>query len=341
MNCRFVFDDGETFEIDSRPAETLLAAAERSGGVPLADCREGTCQSCRGRLTHGNVRYDARHDRLIALAPLAPDEVLCCLAEPASDEVRVAFDYPRATVRPVRKMVLEILDISPVAGRVVVLRGAIRGRFRLAFTAGQYLEVSIPGTAQRRSYSLANSPSTPGEVEMHIRLVPGGAMGEYLAQRASPGDLLDVRGPLGAFHLRHRPATRIFVTGGTGLAPIASMLRDLVGRGQTGDPVTWFHGMTTREDVYGLDDVRSLLAQFRDHAWHFALQDAHPGWEGVRGRVTDLPLAQALRSALAGTTDVYACGPPGMIQAVRDIATQAGIPPTRVFSEAFTAAPTA
>lgn len=339
MSCQFVFDDGETFEISPRPGETLLAAAERSGGAPLADCREGTCQSCRGRLVLGSVRYAERHDRLLSLAPVAEDEVLCCIAETASEEVRIAFDYPRAAVRPVRKMVLEVLEIAPVAGRVVVLRGAIRGRFKLAFTPGQYLEVTIPGTTVKRSYSMANAAATPGEVELHIRLVPGGVMTEYLAHRAAVGDLLDIRGPLGAFHLRRRAANRIFVTGGTGLAPIVSMLRDLVESGAIDSPVTLFHGMTTRDDVYGLDEVQALLRRFRDHAWHFALQDADGDWTGVHGRVTDLPLEAALRSAPATATDVYLCGPPAMIQAVRDIAILAGAPPDRVFSEAFTAAP--
>ena len=341
MSCQFVFDDGETFEIAPRPAETLLGAAERSGGTPLADCREGTCQSCRGRLVAGAVRYAERHERLLSLAPIAVNEVLCCIAEPASDDVRIAFDYPRAAVRPVRKMVLEVLEIAPVAGRVVVLRGAIRGRFKLAFTPGQYLEVTIPGTMVKRCYSMANGSATAGEVELHIRLVPGGAMTEYLTQRAAVGDLLDVRGPLGAFHLRRRVANRIFVTGGTGLAPIVSMLRGLVESEATDDPVVLFHGMTARDDVYGLDEVRSLLNRFRDHAWHFALQDADDDWTDARGRVTDLPLETALRSTPPGATDVYVCGPPSMIQAVRDVAAGAGVPADRVFSEAFTPAPPA
>ncbi len=320
------------------PGETLLGAAERAGGAPLADCREGTCQSCRGRVNRGAVVYAARHDRLLSLAPLAPDEVLCCIAEPGADGVEITFDYPRAAVRPVRKMVLEVLEIVPVAGRVVVLRGAIRGRFKLAFTAGQYLEVVIPGTDSRRSYSLANAASTPGEVELHIRLVPGGVMSDYVAHRAKAGDLVDVRGPLGAFHLRRRPAHRIFVTGGTGLAPIMSMLRELVAQGDTADPVTLFHGVTTREDLYGLDELRTLLSRFPDHALHLAMQEADAAWIGTQGLVTDLPLARALQNALPDATDVYVCGPPGMIHAVRTIAATSGLRPERVYSEAFVAA---
>lgn len=338
MNCRFVFGDGEAFEVAPMPGETLLGAAERAGGAPLADCREGTCQSCRGRLTHGAVVYATRHDRLLSVAQLAPDEVLCCLAEPGSGAVEIAFDYPRAAVRPVRKMVMEVLEIVPVAGRVVVLRGAIRGRFKLAFTPGQYVEIAVPGTSSRRSYSLANAASTPGEVELHIRLVPGGVMSDYVAHRAAVGDLVDVRGPLGAFHLRRRAAHRIFVTGGTGLAPIASMLRELSAQNDTAGTVTLFHGVTTGEDLYGVDDLRTLLTRFPDHALHLAMEDADVAWTGTKGRVTDLPLDATLRSALPDSTDVYVCGPPAMIQAVRAIAAATGLHAERVFSEAFVAA---
>jgi ferredoxin-NADP reductase/ferredoxin len=338
MNCRFVFDDGEVFDSVSMPGETLLGVAERAGGAPLADCRAGTCQSCRGHLTRGAVAYAARHDRLLSLVSLAPDEVLCCIAEPGSADVEIAFDYPRVAVRPVRKMVLEVLEILPAADRVVVLRGAIRGRFKLAFTPGQYLEVAIPGTDSRRSYSLANAASTPGEVELHIRLVPAGAMGDWLAHRAQAGDLVDVRGPLGAFHLRRRPAHRIFVTGGTGLAPIMSMLRELVARNDTAGPVGLFHGVTTREDLYGIDELRTLLARFPDHTLHLAMQNADAAWPETRGRVTDLPLDAALRSAPPHSTDVYVCGPPGMIEAVRAIAAATGLRADRVHCEAFIAA---
>lgn len=341
MNCRFVFGDGEAFEVPAMPGETLLGAAERAGGPPLADCREGACQSCRGRLTRGAVAYAARHDRLLSRVSLAPDEVLCCIAEPGADAVEIAFDYPRAAVRPVRKMVLEVLEIVPAAGRVVVLRGAIRGRFKLAFTPGQYLEVTVPGTGSRRSYSLANAASTPGEVELHIRLVPGGAMGDWLAHRAQAGDLVDVRGPLGAFHLRRRPAHRIFVTGGTGLAPIASMLRELVAQSDTAGPVRLFHGVTTREDLYGIDDLRTLLARFPDHTLHLAMQDADAAWPETQGRVTDLPLDAALRSAPPDSTDVYVCGPPGMIQAVQALAAATGLRADQVHCEAFIAADSA
>lgn len=338
MNCRFVFGDGEAFEVPAMPGETLLGAAERAGGAPLADCREGSCQSCRGRLNRGAVAYASRHDRLLSLVSLAPDEVLCCIAEPAADAMEIAFDYPRTAVRPVRKMVLEVLEIVPVAGRVVVLRGAIRGRFKLAFTPGQYLEVAIPGTDSRRSYSLANAASTPGEVELHIRLVPGGVMSDYVTHRAKAGDLVDVRGPLGAFHLRRRPANRIFVTGGTGLAPIMSMLRELVAQGDTADSVTLFHGVTTRKDLYGLDGLRTLLSHFRDHTLHLAMQDADAAWPETRGRVTDLPLDAALRGAPPDSTDVYVCGPSGMIQAVQALAAAAGLRAERIHSEAFVAA---
>lgn len=338
MNCRFVFDDGEAFDVSSMPRETLLGAAERAGGAPLADCREGTCQSCRGRVTRGAVAYAARHDRLLSVAPLASDETLCCIAEPGSSMVEITFDYPRTAVRPVRKMVLEILEIVPVAGRVVVVRGAIRGRFKLAFTPGQYVEVAIPGTDRHRSYSLANAASTPGEVELHIRLVPGGVMSAHVAHRAKVGDLVDVRGPLGAFHLRRRPADRIFVTGGTGLAPIMSMLRELVAQNDTAGSVKLFHGVTTREDLYGLDELRTLLSRFPEQVLHLAMQDADPAWTQTQGRVTDLPLERAFRSASLDATDVYVCGPPGMIHAVRTIAAATGLGTERVYSEAFTAA---
>lgn len=338
MGCRFVFDDGETCDASPAAGESLLATAERAGVALLVDCREGTCLSCRGRLTHGEVRYAERHERTLRLAPLAADEVLCCIGEPATSDLEITFGYPRAAVRPVRKMVLEVLEVAPLSERVMALRGAVRGRFKLAFMPGQYLEVQVPGNGSRRSYSMANASSKPNEVELHVRIIPGGAMSGYLQHRAKPGDLLDVRGPLGVFYLRRRPAARVFVTGGTGLAPVVAMLRDLVAWGEVNRPVSVLHGVTTRGDLYGLEEVRALLASFVDQRLAVAMQEADAAWEGVHGRVTDLPLADEL-ARLKGDLDVYLCGPPPMIQAARQVAEHAGIPPERVFAEAFSAAP--
>lgn len=338
MGCRFVFDDGETFDTVPASGESLLATAERHSVSLLVDCREGTCLSCRGRMISGQVRYAVRHERTLRLAPLAADEVLCCIGEPASDDVEIVFGYPRAAVRPVRKMVLEVLEVTPLSERVMALRGAIRGRFKLVFMPGQYLEVQVPDNGSRRSYSMANASSTPNEVELHVRIIPGGAMSDYLQHRAKPGDLLDVRGPLGVFYLRRRPAARVFVTGGTGLAPVVAMLRDLVAWGEVDSPVSVLHGVTTRGDLYGLDEVQALLANFTDRRIAVAMQEADGAWDGVRGRVTDLPLAGEL-TRFRDDVDVYLCGPPPMIQAVRQVTDQAGIPPHRVFAEAFSAAP--
>ena len=338
MACRFVFDDGEAFDVSPAPGETLLATAERGGVSLMVDCREGTCLSCRGRLTGGKVTYAARHERTLRVAPLAADEVLCCIAEPEDAAVAVTFGYPRAAVRPVRKMVLELTEVATLSERVVALRGAIRGRFKLAFMPGQYLELQVPGDGSRRSYSMANASSTPNAVELHVRLVPGGVMSDYLKNRAVPGDLLDVRGPLGVFYLRRRPVARLFVTGGTGLAPIVSMLRDLVAWGEVDLPISLLHGVTTRGDLYGLEEVRELLSNFPDHHFAVAMQDPDTDWAGVCGRVTELSLAEEL-ARLGRDLDVYLCGPPPMIQAVRQVADDAGIASERVFSEAFSAAP--
>ncbi|MCW5623248.1 MAG: 2Fe-2S iron-sulfur cluster binding domain-containing protein [Burkholderiales bacterium] len=338
MDCRFVFEDGEAFGAPSVSGETLLATAERAGASLLVDCREGTCMSCRGRLTAGKVDYAPRYQRTVQIAPLAADEVLCCIAQPAQPQVEITFSYPRAAVRPVRPMVLELQEIVPQSEKVVLVRGAIRGRFKLAFMPGQYLDISIPGTDSRRSYSMANASSTPNAVELHVRLVPDGVMSEYLTNRARPGDLLDVRGPLGVFYLRRRPVPRVFVSGGTGLAPMVAMLRDLVAWGELDQPVSLLHGVTTRGDLYGIDEVKQLLTHFADARFAVAMVEADAAWDGVQGFVTDLPLAAEFER-LGTDIDVYLCGPPPMIQAVRHVSDRAGIPSRRVFSEAFSAAP--
>src|SRR5699024_2863745 len=115
----------------------------------------------------------------------------------------------------------------------------------------QYMNIAVPETDQARSYSFSSGPKADSASFM-VRNTPGGAMSTYLTERAAVGDRLTISGPFGTFFLRPPQRRVLLLAGGTGLAPILSILEKLENDG-TGHPVHLVYGVTSDSDVVRLD----------------------------------------------------------------------------------------
>ena len=200
----------------------------------------------------------------------------------------------------------------------------------MEFEPGQFMELQLPGDERRRAYSLTNTANWDGEVEFLVRLHAGGYSPSTWAGRGV-GDRLVAHGPVGAFGLREsglRP--RYFVAGGTGLAPMLSMLRRMSEWGEP-HPALLLLGVNEEADVPRLDcldEIRAGLPGFRTDicVWHSRRRlGRRRGDAGGR-------LAAALKDA-AQTPDVYVCGPPRLVDAVQQVVRDAGVPAEHVVTE--------
>jgi NAD(P)H-flavin reductase len=189
--------------------------------------------------------------------------------------------------------------------------------------AGQFYMLAADrwgGTGGRpylpRAFSVAEAIASKGGVRLGFLLDAVGPGTERLAE-LSPGDSLHVTGPLGRpfsapAELAPGAAGAILVGGGIGIAPLAVLRRDLAARGI---PQRVLLGFRDRAHSGGLDlfdcsEVRT------------ASEDGHTGHQGY---VTDL-LAVMLEGDDAGASAVFACGPPGMLEAVRALCAGRGVP---------------
>ena len=132
-----------------------------------------------------------------------------------------------------------------------------------SFISGQYVHLSVPGTDQHRSYSFANASFETGEYTFYIKVLEQGAMSDYLS-KATPGDEMTVSGPFGRFYLRPAQRPIVMVAGGTGLAPMLSMLDTLVAQEETQQPVRLLYGAIEPGELFGLDQIAGYAAQGLD-----------------------------------------------------------------------------
>nr|WP_314530117.1 benzoate 1,2-dioxygenase electron transfer component BenC [uncultured Pseudomonas sp.] len=322
------FEDGVTRFIDCKVGEKVLDAAFRQRiNLPM-DCSDGVCGTCKCRCETGV--YDLGDDYIDDA--LSEDEaqqrqVLTCQMVPQSDCV-IAVPVPSSTCKTgTAQFAATLSRITPHAD------AALEVCFELdqapAFLPGQYVNIGVPGSGQTRSYSFSNRPGDTCATFL-IKHVPGGLMSGWLAQ-AEVGDAVPMTGPLGSFYLREVTRPLLLLAGGTGLAPFLSMLEVLAERQET-RTITLIYGVTRDADLVMVEALQAFAQRLPNLSVVTCVADpqtAHPR----QGYVTQHMANDLLNH---GDVDVYLCGPPPMVDAVRQHFKQQGVSPAGFYYEKFT-----
>jgi Na+-transporting NADH:ubiquinone oxidoreductase subunit F len=170
-------------------------------------------------------------------------------------------------------------------------------------------------------------------VELEIRLVPNGICTTYVHKHLKVGDLVTVNGPYGEFFLRDSGREIICIAGGSGMAPIKSILLDMA---QKNSPrkAMYFFGARSARDLFLLDDMRALEQQMADFTFVPALSEPKPedNWTGETGLITDVVRRRVER---ASQSEAYLCGSPGMIDACIKVLKELGMPEERIYYDKF------
>ncbi len=318
FNIALNFEDGVTRFIQCNAGEKVLDAAYRQKVNLPMDCSDGVCGTCKCHCASGE--YDLGEDYLDEA--LSDDEaqarqVLTCQMVPTSDcviDVPVAAAQCKTALTNTGAQVRQVNLLSDTAIELVVALDE-----PLAFLPGQYVNIQVPGTPHVRAYSFSSQPGSL-EGRFLIRNVPGGMMSQWLTQRARPGDRLTLSGPMGSFYLRHGERPLLMLAGGTGLAPLLSMLHTLQTQGRQ-RPVMLLYGVTRDCDLVKTDALDTFTQQLTGYRWLPVVADENSTCP-QRGFVTD-HLDDAMLNN--GDVDIYLCGPPPMVNAVATALRDRGI----------------
>ncbi|MBI3576353.1 MAG: CDP-6-deoxy-delta-3,4-glucoseen reductase [Gammaproteobacteria bacterium] len=313
--------------------ETILEGALRHGYTLPYSCRNGSCGACKGRLLAGDIDYGKYEDKALSAAERAAGLALFCQAVPRSDVVIEARELAAVAGITIKTLPARVMKMERAADDVMILSLKLPANQRLQFLAGQYLDILLKD-GKRRSFSLANPPHEDEFLQLHIRRVPDGLFTTHVFTQMKQKDLLRLRGPMGTFFLREdsdRPV--ILIGGGTGFAPIKSMLEHAFAR-DISRPLHFYWGVRARRDLY----MHALpQAWARTHAnFRYTPVLSEPGagdaWDGRTGWVHAAVLADY--PDLSGH-EVYASGPPPMIAAIKQAFFARGLTPERLFYDSF------
>ena len=326
-NVALNFEDGVTRVIQCDDDEKVTDAAFRQKiNLPM-DCRDGVCGTCKCFAEKGEYELEFYMDESMSDEEAEAGYVLTCQMIPESDCVlRVPASSAICKTAP-EAVEGEVLGVDRLSETSFGLR--VKMAKSVGFLPGQYVNVTVPGTASHRSYSFSSAPGAD-EATFLIRNLPGGVMSSYLGDRAQPGDAVTLTGPMGAFYLRPVDRPQLWLAGGTGLALFLSMLEQVAEQGSD-HPITLYYAVTRAADLVELDRVNALAEKIGTVTVITILaaeEDAHER----KGFVTDHVTAEDLND---GNCDVYLCGPPPMVDAVRAHFAKLGVEPANFYFEKF------
>jgi CDP-4-dehydro-6-deoxyglucose reductase, E3 len=230
--------------------------------------------------------------------------------------MNMPFQSFQATVDRVRDLTHDVRELG--------LR--LREPKDIQFKAGQFISFNLtPPGGERlmiRPYSIASPPNESDRITLVFNRIQGGRGSTYLFNLRE-GDVVAFEGPQGSFYLRERMRNVLFVATGTGIAPIRSMLLDLVDNGYAGT-ATLYWGLRSQRDVYYQQEFEALAARYPNVSFAIALSRPEAGWQGYAGRVTGLVDA---RVTSVKNLDVFLCGNHAMIRDVTEIIRTKGLCP--------------
>ena len=227
-------------EVECRSDQPILDACLRAGVWLPHACTHGTCGTCKVEVLDGDVEHNDASDFALMEFERNEGKTLTCVATPESDvTIEADIEFEEGVVHhPVEDFIGTVVVLDDIARET--RRLVIDLDHEMTFNPGQYVTIDVPGKGVTRTYSMANPPGEPGRIELQIRRTPGWA-------RHRRVDLQEPRGrrhgaalrdlTAGSSTGRRAPEPAILIGGGTGLAPLKSIVRHVLETGPAAAPV--------------------------------------------------------------------------------------------------------
>jgi ferredoxin-NAD(P)+ reductase (naphthalene dioxygenase ferredoxin-specific) len=323
-----IADSGE--HAAAEPGETILDAALRAGVALPYSCQSGNCGTCKCEYLSGEIFELEHSEHALKAEERANNVILACRTQVWGDVAVRRIEAEELVLHPSRMMRCRVTGLESLTHDIREVRMSIEAGGPFTFSAGQYAQVEFaPGLS--RHYSMANTPEEP-ELAFQIRRIPGGRTSGFVAERLKMGEGLKVSGPHGVSYLRDGHAGPVLlVAGGSGLAPVESILRTLLARGR-GETVRLYFGVRAERDVYHEPRLKDLAARHANFSYQIVLSEPSDAPSRRSGFVHE-----AVAADIAGFSGhkAYLAGPPPMVEAATAMLLAGGLAQRDIHADAF------
>lgn len=315
--------------------QSLLSTLKSEGiFIPSACGGKGSCGLCKLKVTAGGGDVLPTERSWLTGDEQNRGVRLSCQLKVKNDlKLQIPEEYFL-----VKEFKTEVISIKDMTHDIKEVTLKLLEPQNIDFRAGQFMQIMVPEyelTKEEvyRAYSLSSPPSQHNSVEFEIRLVPNGICTTFVHKYLKEGDKLTVNGPYGDFFLRDTEREIVFIAGGSGMAPIKSILFDMKEK-QSKRRTRYFFGAVSKRDLFHVDTMRQLEKELDDFTFIPGLSGALPedDWDGETGLITEI-LARHMSSG--DNTEAYLCGSPGMINACIEVLKTKGVPEELIYFDKF------
>ncbi|MCE1245482.1 MAG: 2Fe-2S iron-sulfur cluster-binding protein [Firmicutes bacterium] len=302
--------------------------------IPSACGGRGSCGMCKVKVLDG-------------AGDLLPTELPMLSADEKKQNVRLAcqckvkkdysIEIPESLFN-VKEYQVTVASLTDLTYDIKKVSLKFKPGDEINFKAGQFVQFGVPEYELTpepvyRAYSVASSPFVKDALELEIRLVPNGICTTYVFKYLKEKDNVTINGPYGDFFLRDSERDIVFIAGGSGMAPIRSMLYEMK-QNNNQRKAMYFFGARAVKDLFQVDEMRQFEKDLPNFRYIPALSAPDPGdnWEGDIGLITEV-VAKYVESG--SNVEAYLCGSPGMIDACIKVLKSKGVPEDLIFYDKF------
>ena len=310
--------------------ESVLDGALSNGFNFPYGCQNGFCGQCKAVILNGEIDYAGEVPSVLSADDIDSNMALLCQCKAKSDLYIAVDELDSLAAIEVRSMPCRVEQINHLNHDVIQLILKIPGAQSLQYLAGQYLDLEH-SDFDSRYYSIANAPTNSNLIELHIRLVDNGKLTNFIFNSLTPKSILRIEGPKGSFFLREESECPIiFIAGGTGFGPVKAIIEHLINIGSQRE-IYLYWGVRSEVDLYSYLPSE-WSEKFPNISFIPVLSEANETWDGNKGYVHDSVIKDF--EDLAGF-EVYACGPPVMVNAAAKSCLEHQLVKENFFSDSF------
>ncbi len=333
-DCQIDINAGSRQLVVKGGASLLTVLAENDIFIPSACGGKATCGLCKVQVHSGAGPILPTEEPYISKTEQENGVRLSCQVKVKQN---LLISIPEDLFN-IREYKTKLERIDELTHDTKGLHLALPAGETIHFKAGQYVQLYTKpyGKVKEevfRAYSMASAPSDENHVDLIVRQVPHGICTTYVHQELSVGDEVRITGPFGDFYLRGASNKLIFIAGGSGLAPIKSLIVDILQK-ELPFEMTFFFGAVARRDLYYLEFFADLAQKHANFTFIPALSQPAEGddWQGETGLITEVVDRHV---SVGDFIEAYLCGSPGMVQACLDVLAAKKVPVERIFYDKF------
>jgi Na+-transporting NADH:ubiquinone oxidoreductase subunit F len=322
-------------EITVKGGSSLLSSLNSKKIFLASACGgRGSCGFCKCRIMEGGGPLLPTEKPFLNQKEIDDNFRLSCQVKVKQD-IRISIPESVFNISQFKAKVIDIKDLTYDIKELTLI---LLEPETISFKAGQYLQLQTNNYDRvrhsvSRAYSISSNPSQKNTLQLIIRKVPEGLCTTWVHEYLRSGDIVEFTGPYGDFYIRDSENDILFVAGGSGMAPIKSMLEwlDQIKSKRT---MAFYFGARTLADLYYTTFMTEFEDKIADFKYYPVLSqpEENDNWQGKTGFVTPY-LKDFIKDA--ASTEAYLCGSPGMINAIKKGLLEYGIKEEMIFYDSF------